>query len=127
MSRLLDPAIALLNRLKYPQKFLLISALFALPLALALTQLIVQLDKDIAIASAEIHGSRMLVPLRGLLDASLRHQGLARQLLSGDSARQAELREIEATVDAQLADARPDRRWRAPKPCRAGRASGWLG
>ncbi len=104
MSRLLDPAIALLNRLKYPQKFLLISALFALPLALALTQLIVQLDKDIAIASAEIHGSRMLVPLRGLLDASLRHQGLARQLLSGDSARQAELREIEATVDAQLAD-----------------------
>lgn len=104
MSRLLDPAIALLNGLKYPQKFLLISALFVLPLALALTLLILQLNQDIAIATYEIRGTRMLVPLRGLLDASLQHQSLARQALSGDPARQAELGEAASAVEAQLAD-----------------------
>ena len=39
-----DPAIALMNRLTYPQKFLLISVLFILPLVLVMYLLLSELS-----------------------------------------------------------------------------------
>jgi sigma-B regulation protein RsbU (phosphoserine phosphatase) len=45
--KLFNPAIALMNRLKYPQKFVLISFLFALPLALVMISLIREINYKI--------------------------------------------------------------------------------
>jgi hypothetical protein len=55
---LLSPALALVNRLKYPQQFLLISLLFILPLALVMYLLISELNERIAFTQKEVQGTR---------------------------------------------------------------------
>ena len=47
MKALFRPAMALMNRLKYPHKFALISLLFAFPLALVLYFLVSQINTGI--------------------------------------------------------------------------------
>jgi PAS domain S-box-containing protein len=63
---LFKPAIALMNRLKYPQKFFLISLLFVLPLALVMNLLISELDSRIEFTQKEIYGSTYLRPISQL-------------------------------------------------------------
>lgn len=48
---LLSPAIAVMNRLKYPQKFALISLVFALPLALVMYFFISEINDRIELTS----------------------------------------------------------------------------
>jgi phosphoserine phosphatase RsbU/P len=63
---LFKPAIALMNRLKYPQKFLLISLLFVLPLALVMNLLISELDSRIEFTQKEIYGNAYMRPISKL-------------------------------------------------------------
>ncbi len=63
---LFKPAITLMNRLKYPQKFFLISLLFVLPLALVMNLLISELDIRIELTQKEIYGNAYLRPLNQL-------------------------------------------------------------
>jgi PAS domain S-box-containing protein len=63
---LFKPAIALMNRLKYPQKFFLISLLFVLPLALVMNLLISELDSRIEFTQKELYGTAYLRPLNQL-------------------------------------------------------------
>jgi phosphoserine phosphatase RsbU/P len=63
---LFKPAIALMNRLKYPQKFLLISLLFVLPLALVMNLLISELDSRIEFTQKEIYGNAYMRPISQL-------------------------------------------------------------
>ena len=56
-----------MNRLKYPQKFFLISLLFVLPLALVMNFLISELDSRIEFTQKEIYGNAYLRPLNQLL------------------------------------------------------------
>lgn len=60
------PAIALMNRLKYPQKFLLISLVFILPLALVMNFLMTELDSRIEFTQKEIYGNIYLRPINQL-------------------------------------------------------------
>ena len=63
---LFKPAITLMNRLKYPQKFFLISLLFVLPLALVMNLLISELDSRIEFTQKELYGTAYLRPLNQL-------------------------------------------------------------
>lgn len=63
---LFKPAIALMNRLKYPQKFFLISLLFVLPLALVMNLLLSELDSRIEFTQKEIYGNAYLRPISQL-------------------------------------------------------------
>ncbi len=74
---LLSPAIAVMNRLKYPQKFVLISLLFALPLALVMYFFISEINERIEFSRKEIDGGKYLRPLRGLLEHVTQSQILA--------------------------------------------------
>lgn len=60
------PAIALMNRLKYPQKFSLISCIFVLPLSLLMYLLISEIQTRNDFAEKEIYGNAYLRPLRQL-------------------------------------------------------------
>src|SRR6185295_9014266 len=75
-SALLQPAIALMNRLTYPRKFLLISVLFLGLLALIMYFLVQQLDESIDFTVKETVGTRYLRPLVQVY----RHVGEARRL-----------------------------------------------
>jgi PAS domain S-box-containing protein len=54
------PAIALMNWLKYPQKFFLISLLFMLPLALVMILLLSEINSRIEFTQKEIYGNAYL-------------------------------------------------------------------
>jgi signal transduction histidine kinase/DNA-binding response OmpR family regulator len=65
---LLAPAIAVMNRLRYPQKFALISVLFVLPLALVMYLLVSEINDRIEFAGKELRGDEYLRPLRALFE-----------------------------------------------------------
>ena len=54
------PAITIMNRLQYSQKFVLISLLFILPLALVLNFLLLELDSRNEFTQQEIYGQMEL-------------------------------------------------------------------
>jgi sigma-B regulation protein RsbU (phosphoserine phosphatase) len=73
------PAILMLNRLKYPQKFFLISCVFILPISLLMYLLITEIQSRSDFAKKEIYGNTYLRPLR-----ELREDILQIRLLTND-------------------------------------------
>ncbi|WP_228015125.1 PP2C family protein-serine/threonine phosphatase [Synechocystis salina] len=65
-QRLLKPAVGLINRLHYPQKFALISVCFLLPLGLAIFLLLSEIQGQIQFAQLEQQGLAYLRPLHQL-------------------------------------------------------------
>lgn len=95
MSRLLSPAVTLLNRLRYPQKFALIFLLLILPLALAIGLLISETVPRLDVTTQEIAGVRTIRQLGDLFDLVHTSHTAAHQ---GDTRRIAEL---QATITVQ--------------------------
>ncbi|HEX7586912.1 MAG TPA: response regulator [Anaerolineae bacterium] len=75
-----NPAIGLMNRLKFPQKFALISLLFAAPLALVLTLLILQTNASIDFSQKEKAGTAYLRQLQRFYEYALQNKILDQQL-----------------------------------------------
>jgi signal transduction histidine kinase/DNA-binding NarL/FixJ family response regulator len=67
MSRLLAPAVALMRRLRYAHKFLLLILLIAVPLGLLTALWLAEIDKRLDDARQELRGLKYLTALRGLL------------------------------------------------------------
>jgi len=65
----LAPAVRLLNRLNFPQKFTLISLLFCIPLGLILLFLNTTFLQRLRATDLEIDGVRYLIPLQNLKEA----------------------------------------------------------
>ena len=98
----LDPAIALMNRLKYPQKFALISLLFLLPLAIVMYFFYSEINASLAFSRKELDGTLYLRPLRQLLGDTALHQMASHHELQSPSADRAELARIRAAIDKDL-------------------------
>ena len=60
MRQIFRPAIGLMSRLTYPQKFVVISLLFVLPLAASLTLLFGRIDSDLDFTRKELDGTAYL-------------------------------------------------------------------
>src|SRR4051794_22933056 len=103
MSQLLSPAITLMNRLRYPQKFLLISLLFIVPLALVMALLIAEVNTTADFAQKEQAGTEYLRGVRSLLEDALHEQATAHAYMNGDAALAAELTRAQAQIDDDLA------------------------
>ncbi len=103
MKKLFNPAVALMNRLKYLHKFMLISLLFVLPLALVMVLLIPSINERIDFTQKEKDGNAYLRPLRQLLEHSLQNKRLAHDYLrSGNGSLKEELLGNQARLDARL-------------------------
>ncbi len=72
--KLMKPAVLLMNRLTYPQKFLLISLILIVPLMLSVQVLMSELGDRIAFSQKELDGSNYLVPLRQLWEQAAESQ-----------------------------------------------------
>jgi len=103
MSQLLSPAITLMNRLRYPQKFLLISLLFIVPLALVMALLIAEVNTTADFAQKEQAGSEYLRGVRSLLEDALHEQATAHAYMNGDAALAAEFTRAQAQIDDDFA------------------------
>jgi signal transduction histidine kinase/HPt (histidine-containing phosphotransfer) domain-containing protein len=68
MKRMLEPAVTLMNRLRYPQKFALISLLFAIPIALMMALWLVELHHRMSFTARERSGLELVVALRHVLE-----------------------------------------------------------
>ena len=77
MTRLLAPGVGLMNRLRYPQKFVLISCLFAVPLVLLFYLWLGEIADRLAFARRERAGLEYIVALRQLLEPLQRIQVLS--------------------------------------------------
>src|SRR5438477_6446073 len=64
----LSPAVVVMNRLTYPQKFVLISLLFTLPLGYVMYELLAELNANIGFSAKERIGLQYLRPLRQLME-----------------------------------------------------------
>jgi PAS domain S-box-containing protein len=102
MRQLFTPAIALMNRLTYPRKFILISLLLVAPLALALWLLILSINTGVQVAQFELNGTAYLRPLRKLLEHTLANKQLANDYLSGNFGLRAALLDNQTRIDDDL-------------------------
>lgn len=103
MGRLVRPAVGLLNRLRYLQKFALITTLFSVPLALALVILFATTGSQISTFNLEITGTTYLRALYPLTTDVIKDKLLAREYLSGGRAvREADVLASETQVDSDL-------------------------
>ncbi|NJN96647.1 MAG: PAS domain S-box protein [Anaerolineales bacterium] len=102
MKQVFNPAVSLMNRLKYPQKFLLISLLFILPLALVMVQFILQINSRIDFAQKEIYGNIYLRSMRQLLAHTLQRRLLVYEYLNGNTALESDLQKNQARIDADF-------------------------
>ncbi len=98
------PGMRLLNQLKYPQKFMLISLLFALPLGLVLWQFINVSNSRIEFAQKEAYGVMYLRPVRQLYEHGLQHRSLLRAYINGNNQVLAALDDVRLKVRADLQD-----------------------
>jgi signal transduction histidine kinase/DNA-binding response OmpR family regulator/HPt (histidine-containing phosphotransfer) domain-containing protein len=91
-----------MNRLTYPWKFALISALFVVPLGIVLYLLGGEINKDISFAHKEIDGIAYLRPLRRLMEHTAQARLLARQYANGKIPVHPDLLKKHADLDADL-------------------------
>jgi PAS domain S-box-containing protein len=103
VPHLLTPAIRLMNRLTYAQKFGLISLLFALPLGLVLCFFLAGVNDRIGFAQKEIDGAAYLRPLRTLLDHTLADKLLAAMAEAGPGTGEAPRQRSLAQLDSDFA------------------------
>lgn len=114
MKKLFDPGIGLMNRLKYPQKFALITFLFLLPMSLLMFFFVSAVNIQVQFAQKELVGTAYLRPLRALLEDALRARVLARERLAGSVARSEELTRVQARISNGVeALVSADREWGA--------------
>jgi signal transduction histidine kinase/CheY-like chemotaxis protein len=100
---ILAPARALMDRLTYPRKFMLISVLFALPLAVVMYLLVSEINDRIEFSYKEMLGNRYLRPLRGLHEHAGQSHMLARAYAQGQIALRPDLVRAQAAIDEDFA------------------------
>jgi signal transduction histidine kinase/HPt (histidine-containing phosphotransfer) domain-containing protein/ActR/RegA family two-component response regulator len=84
MMRLLTPAVALMQRLRYPRKFLLISFLFSVPLGLLTYLWLAQIAAQLAFTRQERAGLEYGSALIGVIEPLQRSQALSVLVRAGD-------------------------------------------
>jgi PAS domain-containing protein len=99
MKNVFSPALALMARLKYPQRFGLITVLFLLPLGIALFMLVSRINHDIDFAQREIQGTAYMRPANMLFRHTLNDWLLSQQALRGLDTNDEALKQNQATLD----------------------------
>ena len=80
-----QPAKALLERLTYSKKLIVLAAVFVIPVAILTYQLVTALNQDMATTQREMEGSAYLRPTVSLLQHLQQHRGAASTFLKGDA------------------------------------------
>ena len=101
MKALFAPAIALMSRLRYRNKFLLLGAAVGVVIVVLLYTVFVNLSRDIKVAEDELAGLQMLKPMNRMVQFMQQHRGLSSGVLNGNEA----MKDKRAAKEKELADA----------------------
>lgn len=86
MRALFAPAVSLMNRLRYPVKFMLLGAAISIIVLLLLFSVFKTLSHDIDVAEHELIGVSILKPLNRSAQLIQQHRGLSAGVLAGNDA-----------------------------------------
>lgn len=110
LQALFRPAVALMRRVDFKRRILLIGGAFTLPILVTAYQLDAQWRSDIAFARQELKGTECLKPLLPLIQHIQQHRGAADGFLSGDASfrttmqqKRSEIADDMRAVDAVMA------------------------
>jgi methyl-accepting chemotaxis protein len=84
MQSLFSPAVALMNRLRYPGKFMLLGLAVAVVMFSLLFSVFKTLNRDIDIANNELAGLQMLKQMNRAVQTIQQHRGLSAGVLGGN-------------------------------------------
>ena len=101
MKVLFQPAIALMNRLRYRSKFVLLGAAVGLVLAVLLATVYSSLQNAINSADQELAGLQMLKPINRMTQFMQQHRGLSSGVLNGNEA----MKEKRAAKEKEVSEA----------------------
>jgi methyl-accepting chemotaxis protein len=109
MQSLFSPAVALMNRLRYPGKFMLLGLAVAVVMLSLLFSVFKTLNRDIDVANNELAGVQMLKPMNRAVQAIQQHRGLSAGVLGGNEgmkdkrlAKEKEADDVVLATDAAL-------------------------
>ncbi|OHC63243.1 MAG: hypothetical protein A3H93_08985 [Rhodocyclales bacterium RIFCSPLOWO2_02_FULL_63_24] len=136
MKFLIAPAVALMDRLKYAQKFALIGVAILVVIAYLLISLSLQLQATIALSRSEVRGIATARPILEFVHLVQQHRGLAAGAIAGEISQEelargkektaeALLGRIEATLAGPGAGFVDDGEWRALKQSWGELLKGW--
>ena len=121
MQTLFAPAVALMNRLRYRSKFLLLGTALTVVLGVLLFSVYTLLSRDIQTAQNELNGLQMIKPLNRMAQYMQQHRGLSSGVLNGNeamkdkrAAKEKEVVEAVVAADASLSPAlRENQIWKS--------------
>jgi hypothetical protein len=96
------PAIRLVNSLTYPQKIVIVSLLFLVPLVTIFYQMIAEIDNQIALARNERMGVEYCIRIQTLMDDLLQRALVAGANQNGEAATKAVLAGKDAAIDYDI-------------------------
>jgi signal transduction histidine kinase len=103
MKSFFQPAIAIMNRLRYPQKFLLVGALLLIPTMVLLTQYLNSVNYDIEFAENESIGTQYIAPLLKMLVTLQDHSHAWLRQIDGQVGNGTTILQTRAAFDDQVA------------------------
>nr|MBL8411559.1 methyl-accepting chemotaxis protein [Dechloromonas sp.] len=104
VKSLFAPAIALMNRLRYPAKFFVLGFAVVIVMLVLLFTVYTNLKRDIVTAEKEIAGLQMLKPMNRLVQSMQQHRGLSSGVLNGNEAMKDKRAAKEKDVEQLLAE-----------------------
>lgn len=84
-QKIFSPSIFLMSRFRYPQKFFIISILFAIPITLGSYFFVTKVNEEIQTIRFEQQGLKYITPIQKLLKDIQQHRGLTSIYLGGDT------------------------------------------
>lgn len=84
-QKIFSPSIFLMSRFRYPQKFLIISILFAIPITLGSYFFVTKTNEEIQTIRFEQQGLKYVTPTQKLLKDIQQHRGLTSIYLGGNT------------------------------------------
>ena len=102
MNFLISPAVAMMNRMHYKRKFVLIAAIFAIPMMVFIFLLISEINANVEFAQKERVGLSYIKALRPLMQHLAEHRDMTNAVLNGDISMSSALAEKKREIDLDI-------------------------
>jgi methyl-accepting chemotaxis protein len=102
MDALLTPGVALINRLRYPAKFLLVTLVMLIPMVVMGWLLIAEIGQKVDALKAERVGLEYLGGIRPLIQHIPQHRGMSGAFLSGNDSFRPKMVSKQASIDGMF-------------------------
>ncbi|MDH5180058.1 MAG: methyl-accepting chemotaxis protein [Gammaproteobacteria bacterium] len=102
MKILFKPAILLMNRMRYPVKFMVLNLIVIIPLFIQTWSLIANIQDDINLLEHERKGLNYIRHVRPLLEFIPQHRGMTNGFLKGNTGFETKINTVKDKIDQQF-------------------------